>query len=149
MKVVIQRVHSASVKVEQCEISKIKYGLLIFLCVEKNDSDRDINYLINKVINIRIFKDNNKNMNLSLNDIGGEVLVVSQFTLCANTKRGRRPSFENAETPSVAKHLFNEFCNNLEGLKINVETGKFAEMMDVELNNDGPITILLDSKDRL
>ena len=146
MKAVIQRVSSASVTVADKKISKIGSGLLILLGITKKDEERDIDYLVNKTAGLRIFKDANQNMNLSLQDIGGEVLVVSQFTLCADTRRGRRPSFINAAEPIIANNMYDQFCQKLQLLSIPVSRGQFGASMDVELINDGPVTILLDSR---
>ena len=146
MKAVIQRVSSASVTVVDKKISEIGEGLLIFLGVVAQDIEKDIDYLVNKTAGLRIFKDANQNMNLSLQDIGGEVLVVSQFTLCADTRRGRRPSFINAAEPIIANNMYDKFCQKLQLLSIPVSRGQFGASMDVELINDGPVTILLDSR---
>ena len=146
MKAVLQRVSSASVTVVDKKISKIGEGLLILLGVVAQDIEKDIDYLVNKTAGLRIFKDANQNMNLSLQDIGGEVLVVSQFTLCADTRRGRRPSFINAAEPIIANNMYDQFCQKLQLLSIPVSRGQFGASMDVELINDGPVTILLDSR---
>ena len=146
MKALLQRVSSASVTVVDKKISEIGEGLLILLGVVAQDIEKDIDYLVNKTAGLRIFKDANQNMNLSLQDIGGEVLVVSQFTLCADTRRGRRPSFINAAEPIIANNMYNQFCQKLQLLSIPVSRGQFGASMDVELINDGPVTILLDSR---
>ena len=146
MKALLQRVSSASVTVVDKKISEIGEGLLILLGVVAQDIEKDIDYLVNKTAGLRIFKDANQNMNLSLQDIGGEVLVVSQFTLCADTRRGRRPSFINAAEPIIANNMYDQFCQKLQLLSIPVSRGQFGVSMDVELINDGPVTILLDSR---
>lgn len=145
MKAIIQRVKSASVIIENKNVSNIDVGVLVFLGIAKGDGQRDIDYLVKKTAELRIFKDHNKNMNLSVKDVGGEALVVSQFTLCADTRRGRRPSFINAADPGEAEKMYKQFCLQLHQLGIPVSTGKFGEMMNVQLVNDGPVTILLDS----
>ena len=146
MKALLQRVSSASVTVVDKKISEIGEGLLILLGVVAQDIEKDIDYLVNKTAGLRIFKDANQNMNLSLQDIGGEVLVVSQFTLCADTRRGRRPSFINAAEPIIANNMYDQFCQKLQLLSIPVSRGQFGASMGVELINDGPVTILLDSR---
>ena len=146
MKALLQRVSSASVTVVDKKISEIGEGLLILLGVVAQDIEKDIDYLVNKAAGLRIFKDANQNMNLSLQDIGGEVLVVSQFTLCADTRSGRRPSFINAAEPIIANNMYDQFCQKLQLLSIPVSRGQFGASMDVELINDGPVTILLDSR---
>ena len=148
MKAVIQRVKSASVSVDDKIIGEISVGFLILLGVEQNDTEDDLNYLVNKTVGLRIFKDDNKNMNLSIKDIGGEALVVSQFTLCADTSRGRRPSFIKAANPEEADSMYQQFCEQLKVNNIPIEMGRFGAMMDVSLVNDGPVTILLDSREK-
>ena len=146
MKAVIQRVKSASVSVDDKIIGEIATGFLILLGVEQSDTQDDLNYLVKKTIGLRIFKDDNKNMNLSIKNIGGEALVVSQFTLCADTGRGRRPSFIKAANPEEADSMYQQFCEQLTMNNLSVQAGKFGAMMDVSLVNDGPVTILLDSR---
>ena len=148
MKAVIQRVKSASVSVDDKIIGEIATGFLILLGVEQSDTQDDLNYLVKKTIGLRIFKDDNKNMNLSIKDIGGEALVVSQFTLYANTSRGRRPSFIKAANPEEAESMYQQFCEQLTINNLSVQTGKFGAMMDVSLVNDGPVTIILDSREK-
>ena len=148
MKAVIQRVKSASVSVDDKIIGEIATGFLILLGVEQSDTQDDLNYLVKKTIGLRIFKDDNKNMNLSIKDVGGEALVVSQFTLCADTSRGRRPSFIKAANPEEADSMYQQFCEQLTMKDISVQTGKFGAMMDVSLVNDGPVTIILDSREK-
>ena len=145
MKVVIQRVISASVIVDNHEISRINQGLLILLGVEKEDLITDLDYLVDKTSNLRIFRDENDNMNLSIMDVNGEILVVSQFTLYGDCKRGNRPSFINSAKSDDAKPIYNFFISKLKKFNINVESGKFGAMMDVKLINDGPVTIIIES----
>jgi len=148
LKAVIQRVKSASVSVDDKIIGEISTGFLILLGVEQSDTQDDLNYLVKKTIGLRIFKDDNKNMNLSIKDVRGEALVVSQFTLCADTNRGRRPSFIKAENPEEADSMYQQFCEQLTMNNLSVQTGKFGAMMDVSLVNDGPVTIILDSREK-
>ena len=145
MKAVIQRVTSASVAVDGETISKIAAGILILLGVERGDGEEDLNYLVKKTVGLRIFKDDGDNMNLSIQDVGGEALVVSQFTLCADTRRGRRPSFIYAASPEEADHMYQQYCEKLKSNGVPVQVGKFSAMMDVSLVNDGPVTIILES----
>jgi len=146
MKAVIQRVDSAGVKIGKQDISTIKSGILVFLGVEKEDSEKDADYILDKAINLRIFEDNEGKMNLGLTDIGGEMLVVSQFTLLADCRKGRRPSFVGAEEPNKAEKLYNYFIARAKEKINQVASGKFQQMMSVELINNGPVTILLDSR---
>ena len=148
MKAVIQRVKSASVSVDDKIIGEIATGFLILLGVEQSDTQDDLDYLVKKTIGLRIFKDDNKNMNLSIQDVGGEALVVSQFTLCADTSRGRRPSFIKAANPEEADSMYQQFCEQLTMNNLSVQTGKFGAIMDVSLVNDGPVTIILDSREK-
>ena len=148
MKAVIQRVKSASVSVDDKIIGEIAAGFLILLGVEQSDTQDDLNYLVKKTIGLRIFKDDNKNMNLSIQDVGGEALVVSQFTLCADTSRGRRPSFIKAANPEEADSMYQQFCEQLTMNNLSVQRGEFGAMMDVSLVNDGPVTIILDSREK-
>ena len=148
MKAVIQRVLSASVLVDGKEVGSINRGLLIFLGVAQKDTSTDLEYLIKKTVGLRIFKDEHANMNLSIEDVGGEALVVSQFTLCADTNKGRRPSFINAAPPEIADNMYQQYCKKLLKENIAVQTVQFGAMMEVELINDGPVTIVLDSRER-
>lgn len=146
MRAVIQRVKRASVTVENEIVGKIGKGLLVLLGVSTDDSEKDANYLVEKTLNLRIFEDSDEKMNLSLLDIKGELLVVSQFTLYGDSRKGRRPSFIEAASPEKANNLYEYFVSESRKQLLPVETGKFQAMMDVELVNDGPVTILLDSK---
>lgn len=149
MRVVIQRVKKASVEVENKEISEIKNGLLILLGIETEDDFSDVEYLVKKIINLRIFNDENGIMNLSLVDIKGEVIVVSQFTLHANTKKGNRPSYIRAARPDTAIPLYEKFLSHFENeSNIKPLTGIFGAHMNVSLINDGPVTIIIDSKNK-
>jgi D-tyrosyl-tRNA(Tyr) deacylase len=143
MKIVLQRVKEANVKVESKIIGKINRGIVILVGIEKGDGEDGAKYLANKIVNLRIFPDKEGKMNLSLLDVGGEILAVSQFTLAASIKKGRRPSFEKAEEPHKAEKLFNFFINELKNKKVKVETGIFGAMMEVFLINDGPVTYIL------
>lgn len=144
MKALIQRVKRASVSIEGKLYSSISSGLLVFLGVEKDDEKVNAEKLAQKVINLRVFEDENDKMNLSLKDVKGEMLVVSQFTLCGDCKKGTRPSFDKAAPPDRANQLYEEFVNNIKNSGLKVETGKFRAMMDVALINDGPVTFMLE-----
>ena len=149
MRAVIQRVLEAKVSIDELIHSEIKNGLLIFIGIEDSDSANDINYLANKICNLRIFSDADGKMNLNLKDTEGEILVVSQFTLHAKTKKGNRPSFIKAAKPEFAIPLYNNFCIELQTLlQKQIQTGKFGADMKISLINDGPVTILIDSKDK-
>ena len=147
MKVVIQRVIEASVTIDNEKVASVKNGLLVLLGIVNEDTQEDINWLVRKIANLRIFNDNNNVMNKSLRDVNGEVIVVSQFTLQSSTKKGNRPSYIKAAKPNVAIPLYEKFVLTLE-LEINkkVQTGEFGADMKVELLNDGPVTIIIDSK---
>jgi D-tyrosyl-tRNA(Tyr) deacylase len=145
MRIVIQRVSSAKVDVAGETVGAIGRGMLILLGVQPGDSEEDIRYLTVKAANLRIFEDEDEKMNLSLLDIAGEVLIVSQFTLYADTRKGRRPGFSDAAAPGLAEPLYEKFCASLNDLGITVATGRFGAMMDVSLVNQGPVTIIMDS----
>ena len=143
---VIQRVSKADISVNSKQIAKINSGLLILLGIMSGDNEADCQFLQNKISHFRIFNDKNGKMNLSIKDINGEVLVVSQFTLCGDWQKGRRPSFINAASPERGEKLYNLFVEYLKSDKIPTKTGDFGEMMEVSLVNDGPVTFVLDSK---
>lgn len=146
MKIVLQRVKRATVKVEHKISGKIEKGVCLLVGIEKGDSEEDARYLANKSAELRIFPDEEGKMNLSLLDIKGEVLAVSQFTLAASVKKGRRPSFDNAEAPERAEKLFSYFLELIREKGIKVETGVFGALMEVHLVNDGPVTFILNSR---
>lgn len=149
MKVVIQRVRQASVTIAGKEFSSIGIGLLLLVAFEESDGSDDIEWLCNKIVNLRIFADKDDVMNLSVMDVGGEILSVSQFTLFASTKKGNRPSYSKSAKPEIAIPLYNQFNNRMgEMLGKKVETGLFGAMMDIALINDGPVTILIDTKEK-
>ena len=148
MKVVLQRVAHASVTVDEKVIGKIQRGFLLLVGVTHDDAMDDMEYLVRKIVQMRIFEDEEGKLNRSIQDIGGEILSVSQFTLYADTKKGNRPSFSKAAPGDVALKMFEQFNGLLRDTGIPVETGQFGADMKVELLNDGPVTILLDSKNR-
>lgn len=148
MRVVLQRVAHASVTVEEKVIGKIQRGFLLLVGVTHDDAMEDMEYLVRKIVQMRIFEDEEGKLNRSIQDIGGEILSVSQFTLYADTKKGNRPSFSKAAPGDVALEMFEQFNGLLRETGIPVETGQFGADMKVELLNDGPVTILLDSKTR-
>jgi D-tyrosyl-tRNA(Tyr) deacylase len=144
-----QRVSQASVSVEGQVIAAIKQGFVVFVGVGRGDSDIDARYLAEKIANLRVFSDESGKFNLSILDIGGEVLVVSQFTLFASTRKGRRPSFTDAAPPEEAEPLVDTFVQFLRTAGLRVDTGRFQQYMLVEIHNDGPVTIFIDSEERL
>lgn len=144
----LQRVSEAWVEVDGRVVGRIGNGLLIFLCVLKGDTQEDLDYLVKKVSNLRIFEDSTGRMNHSLLDMGYEALVISQFTLSARTRKGNRPSFDNAEAPERAEALYKEFIAGLSARGIRTESGVFGAMMRVHLINDGPVTIVVDSREK-
>jgi len=146
MRAVIQRVKSAQVSVDGQVSGKIGKGLLVLLGVGKSDGESDLLFLTSKIPDLRIFEDASGKFNLSLKEIDGQILVVSQFTLYGDCRKGRRPSFTEAEEPTAAKHLYEQFISKLRGQGLSVETGEFQTKMEVHLVNDGPVTLLLDSK---
>lgn len=149
MKIVIQRVSEASVIIDDLEVAAIQKGLLILLGIVNDDTQEDINWLCNKIANLRIFPDNEGVMNLSLKDAKGDVILVSQFTLHASTKKGNRPSYIKAAKPAIAIPLYEDFIKTLENtLEKPIQTGEFGADMKVALVNDGPVTIIIDSKNR-
>lgn len=144
MKALIQRVKRASVTIEEKLFSSIDGGMLVFLGVQKGDSEENADKLAQKLVNLRIFEDENDKMNLSLKDVNGQMLVVSQFTLCGDCKKGTRPSFDNAELPDRANELYEYFVSQIKAQGIETKTGSFGAMMDVELINDGPVTFMIE-----
>ncbi|WP_027627730.1 D-aminoacyl-tRNA deacylase [Ruminiclostridium cellobioparum] len=146
MRAVVQRVKKSSVTVDGSIAGEIGKGLTVLLGVGQEDSDRDIDYLADKIINLRIFEDNNGKMNLSLLEVGGELLVVSQFTLYGDCRKGRRPGYDRAARPEAAKALYEGFVEKCRGFGVKVQTGIFQAEMLVDISNDGPVTLLLDSK---
>ena len=148
MRIVLQRVAHASVTVDEKVIGKIQRGFLLLVGVTHDDAMEDMEYLVRKIVQMRIFEDEEGKLNRSIQDIGGEILSVSQFTLYADTKKGNRPSFSKAAPGDVALEMFEQFNGLLRDTGIPVETGQFGADMKVELLNDGPVTILLDSKNR-
>lgn len=149
MKIVIQKVSKASVTINDEKVANIKTGLLVLLGIVADDSQKDIDFLVRKTANLRIFNDENGVMNNSLKDCDGEVIVVSQFTLYAATKKGNRPSYIKAAKPEIAIPLYEKFVSTLEiELDKKVQTGEFGADMKVELLNDGPVTIIIDSKNK-
>ncbi len=148
MKTVLQRVTGASVSVAGEVVGRIGRGLVVFVGVANGDTEKDAQYLTQKMVNLRIFSDDEGKFNLSALEIKGELLVISQFTLLADTKKGRRPSFTEAAPPTQAEELFNYFVEQTGTSGLKVETGHFQQYMQVEIHNDGPVTILLDSREK-
>ena len=149
MRIVIQRVSEASVEIEQKIVAQINQGLLVLVGIEEKDNLEDSNWLVSKIVNLRIFADENDVMNLSVKDIDGEIIVVSQFTLHALTKKGNRPSYIKAAKPDIAIPMYEKFVQQLETeLGKKIQTGQFGADMKVVLVNDGPVTISIDSKNR-
>ncbi len=149
MKALLQRVTGASVSIGGEVVGRIGRGLVVLVGVASGDSDKDINYLVQKIANLRIFPDDDGRFNLSALDIRGELLLVSQFTLLADTRKGRRPSFVGAAPPDEAEKLFGRFVEQARATGLRVETGRFQQYMQVEIHNDGPVTILLDSREKV
>jgi D-tyrosyl-tRNA(Tyr) deacylase len=148
MRVVIQRVKSSTVEIEKKDYTTIDKGLLLLVAFEETDTNMDFEWIINKVINLRIFNDDENKMNLSVNDIKGEILVVSQFTLYASTKKGNRPSYIKSAPPKIAEQLYNQFIESFKIKFPDIKTGVFGANMQVKLINDGPVTIIIDSKNK-
>ena len=148
MKALIQRVSAASVSVAGEVVGRIGRGLVVFVGVANGDTEKDARYLAQRTVNLRIFSDQAGRFNLSALDIQGELLLVSQFTLLADTKKGRRPSFTDAAPPAQAEELFQQFVEQARATGLKVETGRFQQYMQVEIHNDGPVTIMLDSREK-
>jgi len=146
VRAVVQRVKSGAVLVDEETVGKINEGLVVFLGVGQNDQEVDVDYLVNKVVNLRIFEDDAGKLNLSLKEIKGEILIVSQFTLYGDCRQGRRPSFTEAAAPEVANSLYQLFVKKVLEQGISVATGVFQAEMLVKIENDGPVTMLIDSK---
>jgi D-tyrosyl-tRNA(Tyr) deacylase len=146
MVAVIQRCSKSSVKVDNEIIARIESGLIVLLGVCSDDSIKDVDYIANKIVTLRIFNDQKGKMNLSINETSRSVIIVSQFTLCANIKKGSRPSFLNAAPPKIGEELYKHLISSLTKSGLNVQTGKFGAMMDVQLVNNGPATFIIDSK---
>lgn len=146
MKCVVQRVNHASVSVDGEILGSIDKGLLVFLGISDEDTDKDLKWLADKVIGLRIFEDENERMNLSLLDIGGEIMIISQFTLFGNCKKGKRPDFTGAGKPEFAKIMYQKFVDYCSDFIKNTKSGVFGADMKIDLENDGPVTILIDSK---
>ena len=147
MKALLQRVTGASVSVAGEVVGRIGQGLVVFVGVASGDTEKDAQFLVQKTVNLRIFADEEGKFNLSALDIKGELLLVSQFTLLADTRKGRRPSFVEAAPPAEAEELFEQFVEQSRATGLKVETGRFQQYMQVEIHNDGPVTILLDSRE--
>ena len=145
MKSVVQRVSKANVKINGKVVGEIGKGIVVFLAVSKEDNDDTIKWMVNKLINLRIFSDENDKMNRSILDIGGEILLISNFTLYGDAKRGYRPSFTESAPPEISEPIYNKIIQLMRSnYPINIQTGEFGAMMDVELINDGPVTIIID-----
>jgi D-tyrosyl-tRNA(Tyr) deacylase len=149
MKALLQRVDKASVAVNDRIVGSINQGLVALIGIAESDTEKDINYMVDKIINIRIFPDSNSKFNLSLKELDYAVLLISQFTLLADTKKGRRPNFIQAAPPERAEDMFNKLAKEIAAKGIIVQTGEFKQHMIVEIINNGPVTIMLDSKDKL
>ena len=148
MKVLLQRVSGASVTISGEEVGRIGRGLVVFLGVANGDTEKDAQYLVPKITNLRIFSDEEGKFNLSALDTNGELLLVSQFTLLADSRKGRRPSFVEAAPPEQAERLFDYFVEQAQATGLKVATGHFQQYMQVEIHNDGPVTIMLDSREK-
>jgi len=149
VKALLQRVTKASVSVGGEVVGRIGRGLVVFVGVASGDTEKDANYLVQKTVNLRIFADEEGKFNLSALDTNSELLLVSQFTLLADTRKGRRPSFVEAAPPAQAEQLFEQFVEQAGATGLKVETGRFQQYMQIEIHNDGPVTIMLDSRERL
>jgi len=146
MRAVLQRVKKANVTIDEKVKGEINKGIMLLLAIGKEDTENDLKYMIEKVMNLRIFEDENEKMNLSLLEIKGEMLIISQFTLYGDCRKGRRPNFMKSEKPDIAEEMYNEFIKKAKEYGIKIESGEFGANMAVDLINDGPVTILMDSK---
>lgn len=146
MRAVIQRVNSGSVAVDESIVGSIDKGFVVLLGVNEKDTEADVLYMVDKIVNLRIFEDDNEKMNLSLLDVKGELLVVSQFTLYGDCRKGRRPNFMSAAGPEKAEELYNELVKKCRELGVKTETGTFQAYMKVNIENDGPVTVIVDSE---
>ena len=146
MRSVVQRVTESSATVDGQITGATDEGLVVLIGVEEGDTDKDVRYIADKVSGLRIFEDENEKMNLSVKDVGGSILAISQFTLLGDVRKGKRPSFITAEDPEIANRLYQQVCENIRNQGIKVETGIFQAHMLVKINNNGPVTILLDSR---
>ena len=146
MKIVLQRVSEASVEIDEVVVGKIGRGIIILLCVEKGDSIKDVEYLSEKTIYLRVFDDEQGKMNLSLLDINAEMLIISQFSLAGDCRKGRRPGFDKAAEPDLAKKLYLQFIRSMQNKGVKTAEGKFGALMSVNITNDGPVTFILESK---
>lgn len=148
MKALLQRVKQASVSIDDKRVASIGQGLVVLVGIANGDTEKDIAYLIQKIVNLRIFEDSDSKFNLSARDVNGELLIVSQFTLLADTRKGRRPSFTDAAPPAQAETLFEKFVAEARSSGLQVATGRFQQHMLVEIHNDGPVTVMLDSREK-
>ena len=148
MKALLQRVTEASVSIAGEQVGRINRGLVVLVGVANGDTEKEARYLVEKVVNLRLFSDEAGRFNLSALDIAGELLLISQFTLLADTRRGRRPGFTDAAPPAEAEKLFELFVTMARNTGLKVETGRFQQYMQVEIHNDGPVTVMLDSRDK-
>ncbi len=146
MRAVIQRVSSAQVRIEGEVVGEIGKGFLVLLAVGKEDSEKDADWLAEKIVGLRVFEDEQGKLNLSLKDVGGEILIVSQFTLYGDCRKGRRPSFDQSAPPELAERLYNYFVEKVKEKGVKVATGRFQAFMEVELVNSGPVTLIIDSQ---
>jgi len=149
VRLVVQRVRDCSVMVDNSLVGSIDFGILAYLGIIRGDTEKDLNYLVNKLLGLRIFKDKKGIMNHSIQDIAGSIMIVSQFTLCADTRKGNRPSYNNAENPAIAKKYYLNFIKKLQKTDLIIESGNFQADMDVSYTNDGPVTILIDSEKKI
>ena len=147
MRTVIQRVKHSKVNINEITVGKIDKGFLVLLGITHSDTEKEVKWLANKIKDLRIFEDDNQKMNLSLEDVGGEVLIISQFTLYGNCIKGRRPGFIDAARPELAENLYLKFIEEFKNFGIKTETGKFGADMKIELINDGPVTLIIDTDD--